>query len=187
MAEFAAADSIRNTLAGIQVDTGQRLFGMAMGDETTPGDFARDNLVGLALLAAVPFLGFAIATARRAAAIGRIANRSIVSRGLARIGTCDECAELIKLEFQRNNIAGRHIRLETGGNRGVQGLIWDDGVQRQIATNGYHEAIVVDVGGKQMVFDNVYPKGKPYEQWRNDLVAPLGVELRIVRDEPFLP
>jgi hypothetical protein len=187
MADFAAADAIRNILAGIQVDTGQRLIGMALGDETTPGDFARDNLVGLALLAAVPFLGIAIATARRTAAIGRIANRAVVSRGLAKIGTCDECAELIKTELMRNNISGRHLRLETGGNRGVQGLIWDDGVQRQIATNGYHEAIVVDIGGKQIAFDNVYTKGKPFEQWRNDLVTSPGVALKVVRDEPFSP
>jgi len=37
-----------------------------------------------------------------------------------------------------------------------------------IATNGFHEAIAIDVAGVTTVFDNLYPQGKPLERWLED-------------------
>ncbi len=112
-------------------------------------------------------------------------NTLITSLQLDKIGTCEQCAHLVKTEMSLRNMVGRHIRLETNGRNGVLGLIWDDGTNQQIATNGFHEAIVIEINKEQMVFDNIYPQGKSLEQWLNDLVVCSGNQLNLVQDEPF--
>ncbi|MEZ2249085.1 papain fold toxin domain-containing protein [Microcoleus sp.] len=109
----------------------------------------------------------------------------ITSLQLDKIGTCEQCAQLVKTEISRINIAGRHIRLETNGKNGILGLIWDDGTNQQIATNGFHEAIAIEFNNQTIVFDNIYPQGKPLEKWLNDLVVCSGNKLNIVQDDPF--
>ena len=80
---------------------------------------------------------------------------------------------------------GRLIRLETLSPHGLQGIIYDDASNQQIATNGFHQAIAIEVAGVTTVFDNLYPLGKPLGRWLQDLVVIPGNQLKIVRDEPF--
>jgi RHS repeat-associated protein len=185
--ELIAADVIRNILAGMQVDTGQRLLGMVLGDEPTPEEFARDTLFALGLIAATPLIGVGIMYLRRSRAIGRIAERAIRSRGLNRIGSCDECAELLKTEFIRRNISGRHIRLETGARAGAAGRIGYEGIEEPISLYGFHEGVVVRVGEVDMVYDNINPRGVPYDEWMSNLYSAPGVQLKVIKDELFSP
>jgi hypothetical protein len=42
----------------------------------------------------------------------------------------------------------------------------------QIADNGRHQGIAIDIGGGEMVFDNHHPNGIPKEEWLPNLVFP---------------
>ncbi len=101
------------------------------------------------------------------------------------VGTCVQCALSIKAYLKYQNLPGRFIRLETLSPHGLQGIIYDDASNQQIATNGFHEAIAIDVAGVPTVFDNLYPQGKPLERWLQDLVVIPGNQLNIVKYEPF--
>ncbi len=96
------------------------------------------------------------------------------------IGTCLECAAAIKAYLNGQEIQYQHIRVETLSPHGLQGLIYDDGTNQQIATNGFHEAIVIEIEGVEKVFDNLYPEGKIIAQWLTDLVVIPGNQLNIV-------
>lgn len=87
------------------------------------------------------------------------------------IGTCMECTAAIKAYLNEQQIQYQHIRVETISPHGLQGLIYDDGTNQQIATNGFHEAIILKIEGVEKVFDNLYPEGKPIAQWLADLVV----------------
>ncbi|MFB2975767.1 papain fold toxin domain-containing protein [Microseira sp. BLCC-F43] len=71
------------------------------------------------------------------------------------IGSCRQCAIAIKEFVKLQNIKGRHIRVETLSPHGLQGIIYDDGTNQQIATNGFHEGIAIEIEGVQKVFDNL--------------------------------
>jgi Papain fold toxin 2 len=101
------------------------------------------------------------------------------------IGTCLQCAIAIKAFLKDQNIKGRHIRVETLSPHGLQGIIYDDGTNQQIATNGFHEGIAIEIEGVEKVFDNLYPEGKPIDQWRQDLVVIPGNQLNIIIKEEF--
>ena len=101
------------------------------------------------------------------------------------VGTCVQCALTIKAYLKYQNLPGRFIRLETLSPHGLQGIICDDASNQQIATNGFHEAIAIKVAGVTTVFDNLYPQGKPLEDWLKDFVVIPGNQLNIVRNEPF--
>lgn len=101
------------------------------------------------------------------------------------VGSCVQCALTIKAYLKSQNLPGRFIRLETLSPHGIQGIIYDDASNQQIATNGFHEAIAIEVAGVTTVFDNLYPQGKPLDRWLKDLVVIPGNQLNIVRDEPF--
>ena len=65
------------------------------------------------------------------------------------------------------------------------GIIYDDGTNQQVATNGYHEGIVIAIEDIEKVFDNLYPEGKPLDQWLQDLVVIPGNQLNLVITEQF--
>ncbi|NET28179.1 papain fold toxin domain-containing protein [Okeania sp. SIO1I7] len=100
------------------------------------------------------------------------------------IGTCSQCAAAIKSYLKSQNIQGRHIRVETFSPYGLQGIIYDDGTNQQIATNGFHEGIAINIGVEK-VFDNIYNQGKPIDQWFQDLVVIPGNQLNLINKEQF--
>lgn len=101
------------------------------------------------------------------------------------IGTCLSCATEIKSYLQSQQIKGRHIRVETLSPYGLQGIIYDDETNQQIATNGFHEGIAIDIEGVEKVFDNLYHEGKPINQWLQDLVVIPGNKLNLINKEQF--
>lgn len=101
------------------------------------------------------------------------------------IGTCIQCATAIKAFLKSEKIKGRHIRVETLSPHGLQGIIYDDGTNQQIATNGFYEGIAIEIEGVEKVFDNLYPEGKPIDLWRQDLVVITGNQLNIIIKEEF--
>ena len=92
---------------------------------------------------------------------------------------------VFKLSFSPNKIRGRQIRVETNSAQGLLGIIYDDGTNQQVANNGYHEAIVIEIEGVETVFDNIYADGKPLEDWLIDLVVIPGNRLIIITKEEF--
>ncbi len=97
---------------------------------------------------------------------------------------------MIKTEFLRNGVSGRYIRLETSASRrGIYGRIGYEGVIEPVSTDGFHEAIVVRVGGKDIVYDNLNPRGIAYDAWQKkfDVFPGGGNKLQIVKDEAFSP
>ncbi|BAZ11428.1 hypothetical protein NIES4071_32540 [Calothrix sp. NIES-4071] len=87
------------------------------------------------------------------------------------IGTCVQCAAAIKAYLKSQKLKGKHIRVETLSQSGLEGIIYDDATNQQIANNGYHEGIIIEIEGVEKVFDNLYPRGKPIELWLQDLVV----------------
>ncbi len=101
------------------------------------------------------------------------------------IGTCLQCATAIKSYLKFQQIKGRHIRVETLSPCGLQGIIYDDGTSQQIATNGFHEGIAINIEGVEKVFDNLYHEGKPIDQWLQDLVVIPGNQLNLINKDEF--
>lgn len=101
------------------------------------------------------------------------------------IGTCLSCATEIKSYLKSQQIKGRHIRVETLSPYGLKGIIYDDETNQQIATNGFHEGIAIDIEGVEKVFDNLYHEGKPINQWLQDLVVIPGNQLNLINKELF--
>ncbi|MGL5191981.1 MAG: papain fold toxin domain-containing protein [Chroococcales cyanobacterium] len=99
------------------------------------------------------------------------------------IGTCGQCATAIKTYLKIQNIPYKHLRVETFSPQGLQGVIYDDGKNIQIATNGFHEGILLEIAGIDMVFDNLYPEGKPWGPWFQDLVVIPGNRLTVIIKE----
>lgn len=95
------------------------------------------------------------------------------------VGTCIQCAVAIKAYLKSKKLKGRHIRVEMASPHGLKGIIYDDGTNQQIATNGFHEGIVIEIEGVEKVFDNLYPEGKPIELWLQDLVIIPGNQLNL--------
>lgn len=192
MAEISAAYAIQNTLAGIQTANGGYLVTATLrGGDYTPSDFLADGLISLVLLAAVPAAVGALVTINRyVGALSRVARQAVMAKGLNRVGPCSEAAMEISRAFQSHNVAGKIIRVETRLNdqhitNGLGAYIYDDGTKQTIGFTGYHEATVVKVAGKDIVYDSIYPSGKAYEQWRKDLVSSPGVELKIIDKSTF--
>ncbi|MGB3694158.1 MAG: papain fold toxin domain-containing protein, partial [Spirulinaceae cyanobacterium] len=183
LAEFSAAESIRNTLASLQIDSGQRLiFATINGDtDPSPASIGWDTLFGLGLVASVPLFGLAVKLAsRQAQAIIRTVSR-VATR--FKIGECDSCALAVKTELVRKGINGRHIRIETVSKSGFSGNIYSKKADDLISFNGYHEAIVVEINGVETVFDNISPEGIPKKQWLDDLETVVPLKTEIILDD----
>lgn len=70
--------------------------------------------------------------------------------------------------MQANNINGQLVEIRTKINN--QFLMSDLNPSAAIATNGYHQAILVG----NIIFDNMNPNGVDYNSWYNSLHAPNG-------------
>ncbi|MEL4894751.1 papain fold toxin domain-containing protein [Crocosphaera sp. Alani8] len=187
IAEAQAASSIANTLNEIQFSSGQNFFFAALNnEEPTPRSIGLGILFDLTLLTIIPAAVLAIPVAYENV-VRRGVGGLIRKSGLTEIGVCDQCAFLVKKSLIKEGINGRYIRVETSGTSGSLGRIWDDGTEQLIATNGYHEANIVNINGKEIVFDNVYPDGKEFQKWWNDLYVDHTPDNKpiIVRDELF--
>ena len=183
LAEISAARQIRNTLAEIQLDSYSYLvFATLGGEEPTPKSINLGVVFELTLLTLLPAAVLAVPVIYERV-VRRGVGGFIRNRSFNRIGVCDQCARELRKNLIENQISGRWIRIETGSNRGAFGNIWDEGTQQLISFNGYHEANVIKINGQDIVFDNVYPEGKEFQRWLDDLDSPGNIT--IVRDESF--
>lgn len=73
---------------------------------------------------------------------------------------CKEYAEALKKILQEKGIEGAEVFLKSD-----TGFIWSEALGKTITTNGDHVGIKV----KDLIFDNLNPKGIPYEKWLEDL------------------
>ncbi|NCJ06949.1 hypothetical protein GS597_10595 [Synechococcales cyanobacterium C] len=89
---------------------------------------------------------------------------------------CVSCANAIQSYLVARGIRGKQVRLHTGSARGKYGNIYHDGLQRNISTNGRHVAIALEVGGQEMMFDNIHPEGILRQVWTSSFHC-LAVEL----------
>lgn len=82
---------------------------------------------------------------------------------------CVDCAEAIKEFLIQRGISGKKIKLYTGRAKGKYGNIYHDGLQCNIATNGRHEGIVIEIAGEDIIFDNIHHEGITREAWMANL------------------
>ena len=78
---------------------------------------------------------------------------------------CDTCALAIKEFLILRKIPGKQIKLYTGSAKGKYGNIYHDRLDKNIATNGRHEGIIVNIDGQEIVFDNIHHEGIHREKW----------------------
>jgi Papain fold toxin 2 len=78
---------------------------------------------------------------------------------------CDTCAQAIMEFLLTRQIKGKQIKLYTGSAKGKYGNIYHDGLGRNIATNGRHEGIAIEIGGQEIIFDNIHHQGIARETW----------------------
>ncbi|HEY9621936.1 MAG TPA: putative Ig domain-containing protein [Crinalium sp.] len=160
--EFSAANAIRNTLSSINVDTGQRLVLAALGDEPTPESFAWETALGLGMLVSAGLV-FSLASKHAKTVIDHI--DGIASR--FQFGQCDTCATQVVRDLSRRGIAGQRIRVTTSSVGSFYGNLTYNG--ELIANNGYHEAVLVEINGVEVVFDNINPRGVRKDIWLSKL------------------
>ncbi|GAA6620052.1 papain fold toxin domain-containing protein [Scytonema sp. NUACC26] len=96
---------------------------------------------------------------------------SIASR--FQIFECIQCAEAIKRFLIEQKIRGKQIKLFTGSTEDPFCNIYHEILNQNISTNGYHEAIVLEIEGKELVFDNIHPQGVLKADWINNLYCPI--------------
>jgi hypothetical protein len=86
---------------------------------------------------------------------------------------CEPCASEIKCLLISRGIRGKHIKLYTGSSEDPYGNIYHEILQNNIATNGRHEAISLEIEGQEIVFDNLHPGGIDRISWMNNLYCPI--------------
>ena len=86
---------------------------------------------------------------------------------------CEPCASAIKNFLIQRGIRGKHIKLYTGSSEDPYGNIYHEIIQKNIATNGRHEAIFLEIEGQELVFDNIHPGGIDRISWMNNLYCPI--------------
>ncbi len=86
---------------------------------------------------------------------------------------CDKCAEAIKIFLTAEGIRGKQIKLFTGSSEDPYGNIYHEVIQQNIATNGQHQGIAVEIQGEELVFDNIEHQGISRENWINNLYCPI--------------
>ncbi len=82
------------------------------------------------------------------------------------------CAEAIQLFLMTRGIPARYIRLFTGSTEDPFCNIYHEALQRNISTNGYHEAIALVIAGQELIFDNIHPEGISRVDWMKNLYCP---------------
>lgn len=91
---------------------------------------------------------------------------------------CVQCSQEIQIYLKRAGINGKIIKITTNTTRLPFSIITNPaGSDRQIATNGFHQGVVLQIeteqGTKETVFDNLYPDGVPKDDWLNSFGGPL--------------
>ena len=84
---------------------------------------------------------------------------------------CKECAKEIKKYLKRKKLHGTKVFVEYGNSYLCNELF---SIKNAISDNGEHYAIIFN----GVVYDNAFPKGANYEEWKNNFWAPSG-ELKI--------
>ncbi len=92
---------------------------------------------------------------------------SIASR--FQIFQCIECADAITEWMVIKNIRGKQIVLFTGSSEDPYGNIYHEVRRKNIATNGVHKGIAVELLGEELIFDNINHQGISREAWLNNL------------------
>jgi len=99
---------------------------------------------------------------------------------------CIECAAAIQQFLMMQNIPGKSISLFTGSTKEPFCNIYHDRLQENISTNGRHQAIVVEIDGQELIFDNIHPTGISRVDWIKNLYCPiqdLGANFQIIETE----
>ncbi len=78
---------------------------------------------------------------------------------------CNACALAIQEFLIQRGIAGKQVKLYTGNASGKYGNIYHDDLGQNIATNGHHEGIAVEIDGIELIFDNIHQAGIPKQDW----------------------
>ncbi|XWK88533.1 MAG: papain fold toxin domain-containing protein [Phormidium sp.] len=78
---------------------------------------------------------------------------------------CNACALAIQEFLIQRRIAGKQVKIYTGNAEGKFGNIYHDDLQQNIATNGHHEGIAVEIDGIEVIFDNIHQEGIPRQDW----------------------
>ncbi len=86
---------------------------------------------------------------------------------------CDKCAEAIKKILIEKGICGKQIKLFTGSSEEHYGNIYHEFLQQNIATNGQHQGIAVEIEGEELVFDNIEHQVISRAAWINNLYCPI--------------
>jgi hypothetical protein len=86
-----------------------------------------------------------------------------------KIFECEECASAIKQFLIEKGIRGKHIKLYTGSEKEPYGNIYHEIIQKNIATNGRHQGIAIEIQGQELVFDNIEYQGVSRKIWMNNL------------------
>ena len=77
--------------------------------------------------------------------VTKIASRYVVFQ-------CVECSQAIKEFLIARNVSGKQIKLDLGRRDLPWSVIYDLRREQQIATNGYHEGIVIVIDCQEIVF-----------------------------------
>ncbi|BDA74879.1 hypothetical protein CAL7716_090450 [Calothrix sp. PCC 7716] len=85
---------------------------------------------------------------------------------------CVQCADAIQNFLISQGISGKRIKLDVGFRDLPWSIIYDLKRQEQIATNGIHEGIVVQVDEQEIVFDNIEHAGIDKAEWLCNLSSP---------------
>ncbi len=86
---------------------------------------------------------------------------------------CVQCAEAIKRFLIEQGIFGQQINLFTGSTEDPFCNIYHEILKQNISTNGQHQAIVLEIEGEELVFDNIHPQGVSRVNWINNLYCPI--------------
>lgn len=78
---------------------------------------------------------------------------------------CNDCALSIQNFLIQRGIYGKKIKIYTGSSKGKYGNIYHDDLRQNIATNGRHEGIAVQINGEELIFDNIHNEGIPKQEW----------------------
>lgn len=81
---------------------------------------------------------------------------------------CEPCAIAIQEFLIRKGKSGKIIKLYTGQEQGKYGNIYHDKLQKNIATNGRHQAVAIMINNKELIFDNLHHEGINQQQWLNN-------------------
>jgi hypothetical protein len=89
---------------------------------------------------------------------------------------CKTCALSIQDFLIHRGISGKKVKIYTGSAKGKYGNIYHDDLGQNIATNGRHEAIAVQINGEELIFDNIHNQGISKQEWLGKFYC-LAIEL----------